>query len=407
MKPHFVNSQKFIKTSVYNSWLNKVKQKYSDYQTKAIVKVNSEMLRFYWELGADIIRIQKEQGWGNGVIKQLSLDLRDAYANVQGFSVRNLEYMKRWYAFYSIQTENSEEANTDSTNAKSQQNTKKLTDTKSPQHSTISENSNITNDLINIHHNLVNTNLTIAKSQQTVTISQFPILFSHIPWGHHIEIIYKCKSIPEALFYIKKVMECNWSRETLIDNLKSHLYERLGKAITNYDEHLPKEQSVAAKAMLKTPYQFDFLEMREQYSERDLEDALVHNITRFLLELGQGFAYVGRQMELRMDEQTSFFPDLVFYHYRQKRFVVIELKTKEFIPEYAGKINFYVNAADELLKRDDDNPTVGLLICRSAKRSVVEWSFKGLTNPLGVATYELEKIVDQTFEQVTSNSNLK
>lgn len=357
MEPHFIDSQDFTKTTVYTSWLNKVKQKYRAYQSKAIVKVNSEMLKFYWEMGADIIRMQNEQGWGNGVIKQLSLDLRNAYANVQGFSVRNLEYMKRWYLFYSKYAEISEETNK---------------------------------------------NLTIAKSQQPVAILQFPIIFSNIPWGHHIEIIYKCKSIPEALFYVKKVTECNWSRETLIDNLKSRLYHRSGKAITNYDEHLPVEQSEAAKAMLKTPYQFDFLEMREQYSERDLEDALVHNITRFLLELGQGFAYVGRQMELRMDEHTSFFPDLVFYHYRQKRFVVVELKTKEFIPEYAGKINFYVNAADELLKSEDDNPTVGLLICRSAKQSVVEWSFKGLTNPLGVATYELERIVDQTYEQVTS-----
>lgn len=355
ISPHIVRASEFAQSEAYSKWIEDIKSRYTACQAKAVVSVNAEMLRFYWRLGADIIRMQQEQGWGNGVIKQLSLDLRDAYRTVHGFSVRNLEYMKRWYAFYTKDIRKSHQA-------------------------------------VAIFGNV--------KSQQTVAILQMPDMFALVPWGHHVEIIYKCSDIDEALFYIKQTAEGNWSREVLTKQMKSGLYQRMGQAITNYDEHLPANQSALAKSMLKSPYQFDFLDMRTSYTERELEDALVHNITRFLLELGQGFAFVGRQMELRMDDQTSFFPDLVFYHYKQKRFVVVELKTGEFVPEYAGKINFYVNAADELLRGKDDNASVGLLICKSAKRSVVEWSFRGIENPLGVATYELERIVDNTFEEV-------
>lgn len=356
-KPHFVSRKtgEMIIDKEYAAWLADVKHRYASCQAKAVVKVNAEMLRFNWELGADIIRMQQEQGWGNSVIKQLSLDLRDAYPAVNGFSVRNLEYMKRWYGFYS----------------------ERITKSHQP---------------VAIFGEEI--------SHQAGAILNMPEKFALVPWRQHVEIAYKCQTLDEALFYIDKVIEGNWSRALLEDYIKSDLYHRMGKAITNYDEYLPAPQNELAKAMLKDPYQFDFLDLRPKYTERDLEDALVHNITRFLLELGQGFSFVGRQMELRMDDGTSFFPDLVFYHYRQKRFVVCELKTGEFIPEYAGKINFYVNAADHLLKGADDNPSVGLLICRSAKKSIVEWSFQGVTNPIGVASYELEEVVNRTFAEL-------
>ena len=359
--PHFVSldTGAMIVGKEYASWLAKVKRMYRSSQAKAVSSVNAEMLQFNWELGSEIVRMQGLYGWGNGVVKQLSLDLRSEYPAVNGFAVRNLEYMKRWYSFYCERL------------AKSHQPSAFFGD---------------------------------MKSHQPGAIIPMPEHFALIPWRHHVEIVYRCETIEEALYYLQKTSEGNWNRDTLIDYIKSDLYRHTGNAITNYDEHLPAEQSDVAKSMLKDPYHFEFLDLRPKYTERELEDALMQNITRFLLELGHGFAFVGRQMELRMPDGKSFFPDLVFYHFRQKRFVVLELKIDEFIPEYAGKINFYVNAADKLLKGDDDNASVGLLICRNADKAVVEWSFQGMTNPIGVATYELEEVVNRTIKALDRES---
>ena len=168
--------------------------------------------------------------------------------------------------------------------------------------------------------------------------------------------------------------------------------------MTNFKDILPTSQGQMAQEILKDPYNFNFLTMQEEYQEKELEDALVHDITRFLLELGNGFAFVGRQMELRMPDGKAYFPDLVFYHIRMKSYIVVELKVVDFVPEFAGKLNFYVTAADKLLRGDGDNPSIGLLICRSKDRTTVEWSLDGVDKPLGVATYELEHIVDRVLE---------
>ena len=189
-----------------------------------------------------------------------------------------------------------------------------------------------------------------------------PKEFGAVPWGHHILVITKCQSVEEALFYVNKVVEEGWSRRRLEDELASNLYVRQGKAITNFSTSLMLPQSTLATEMLKDPYTFDFLTLTQGYNEKQLEDALAHNITRFLLELGSGFAYVGRQMELRMPNGQSYFPDMVFYHIKMRCYVVVELKVVEFMPEFAGKLNFYVSAADHLLRSADDNPTIGLLI---------------------------------------------
>lgn len=231
-------------------------------------------------------------------------------------------------------------------------------------------------------------------------ISHMPIMFATIPWRHHIEIVKKCESVDEALFYIHKTIEESWSRSTLESKLASKLYEAQGKAITNFSLKLPLQQSVLAQQILKDPYDFSFLNIGNEYNERDLENALVDNITRFLLELGKGFSYVGRQMELQMPGGQTFFPDLVFYHIPQHRYVIIELKTVKYIPEFAGKLNFYVTAADELLKGDGDNPSVGLIICKSTDQTVVEWSLKDINKPLGVATYQLQEVVDRTVAEL-------
>ena len=196
----------------------------------------------------------------------------------------------------------------------------------------------------------------------------------------------KCKDIDEAIFYISETVSNNWSRKTLDDFMESNLYKSKGKALKNFKTTLPEIQGQLAQEVLKDPYNFDFMTMQPGYDERDFENALTHNITKMLLELGKGFAFVGRQVELVVSG-TSYFIDMLFYHVRLKCYVVVELKVVPFMPEFAGKLNFYVTAVDKLLKQDDDKPTIGLLICKSKDNTKVEWSFDGLQKPLGVASY--------------------
>lgn len=365
--PTFVarNAGEMIIDKEYTDWLSKVKQDFRSSQAKAAIRVNGSMLEFYWNLGRDIERMHAEAKWGSSFFENLCLDLRAEFPEQKGFSVTNLKYIKRWYLFY---------------------------------YERITNRQNDSDDL---------EKEVIAEFRQNGSDElTMPKIFALIPWWHHIDVFTKCKTIEEALFYIGKTIEGNWKGVELKQKISSDLYHSIGNALTNFSNLLPSEQSTAAQSILKSPYDFGFLRLKEKYSEQDLEDALVQNITRFLLELGQGFAFVGRQMELRMDDHTSFFPDLVFYHYKQKRFVVVELKVVDFIPEFAGKLNFYVNAANHLLRGDGDKPTIGLLICKKANKSVVEWSFDGIENPIGVATYELQEVVDRTFAQhsITSKS---
>lgn len=365
--PSFIYRDGMNADQNYLQWISEVKSRFRNAQAKAAVRVNTAMLEFYWSIGRDLVALKAEEKWGAGVVKQFSLDMRQAFPDETGFSLSNVKYMKRWYAFYFNALEKSQQA------------------------------VDLLDDVEN-HH--ADDFLLKEKSQHVVDQIDFPEDFGKIPWGQHIQIISKATSLDEALFYIRQTIEENWSRSMLEDKMKANLYGRQGKAITNFDQKLPSEQCQIAKDILKDPYNFEFLTMRERYEEKELEDALVTNITHFLLEMGKGFAFVGRQMELRMDDGTSFFPDLVFYHIPQKRYVVIELKTVEFKPEFAGKINFYVTAADELLKGIGDNPSVGLIICKSAKKTIVEWSLKDIAKPLGVATYQLQEVVDRTVAEL-------
>jgi len=192
-----------------------------------------------------------------------------------------------------------------------------------------------------------------------------PEILGQVPWKHHVCIVSKCRTLEEAFFYINKIATEGWSRSFLEHQLDSNLFQNQGSAITNFDATLPSSQSESAKELLKKEYDLSFITVEEVKKEKDLENALANNITRFLLELGRGFSYVGRQMELQMPGGQTFFPDLVFYHIPQHRYVVVELKAVKFIPEFAGKLNFYVTAADKLLRGEGDNPSVGLLICKS------------------------------------------
>lgn len=334
-KPAFVKRDSIVCGKEYAQLLGRLKERFRRSQIKAAVKVNTEMLEFYWSMGRDISQLYKSAKWGTAFFDCLSLDLKTEFPNQTGFSAANIRYTKRWYEFYNQQ------------------------------------------DTI-LH--------------QLGEEFEMPVEFGQVPWKHHVYIFTHSESVAEALFYIDKTIANGWSRAELEAEMDDDLYSKEGKAITNFDEKLPAPYSGLAKAILKSPYDFGFVD-KKITSERQLEDALAGDITRFLLELGQGFAYVGRQMELKMPGGQTFVPDMIFYHTRLKAYIVCELKVVPFIPEFAGKLNFYVSAVDELMRQDDDNPTIGLLICKSKDNTMVEWSFRGMTQPLGIAEYKLAKFL--------------
>jgi len=223
---------------------------------------------------------------------------------------------------------------------------------------------------------------------------EFPLPFALVPWRHHVEIITKCKSIEEAIFYVGQTIEKGLSRSALINCIKANLFEHQGKIINNFSEHLPAIQSKLVQEVLKENYDFGFATVsHEIYDEAELEEALSKNITAMLLEMGTGFAFIGKQKEIIVGGRTRKI-DLLFYHIRLRCYIACELKAKPFEPEYAGKLNFYVNAVDELLKEEDDNPTIGLLICSDMNSTDVQWSFRGIGTPMGVATYNNIRIKD-------------
>lgn len=354
--PQFVNSDSFMADRNYVTWLSDLKKRIRVAQLKAAINVNVEMLKFYWSLGEDICNKQKQYKWGAKVIKRLSLDLRSEFPHTEGFSRTNLYYIKHWYEFFSSQ------------------------------------------DLI-VHQ---------AGGQLETsphTLVPMPQILLTVPWKHQVVIVSKCDTIQAAWFYLNKVVEGNMSRMELERVIESKLYERTGKALNNFALTLAQPQEALANEMLKDPYKLDFISMKGKYDERDLENKLAQNITRFLLELGKGFAYVGRQMELDTPSGKSYFPDMVFYHTRLKCYVVLELKVVDFMPEFIGKLNFYVSAADELLRGEGDNPSIGILLCKDKDSSVVEWSLRGISTPLGVASYQLQEVYDRTMLEMKQTAD--
>ena len=363
MEPTFVVRDGMLADKEYVEWLADVKARFRQSQIKASIRVNTDMLEFYWSIGRDLVALRAEERWGAGVVKQFALDMRQAFPDATGFSHTNVKYMKQWYSFYFKQV------------------------TKS--------------------HQLGDQLEQTVKSHQLGDQLEMPEIFGFVPWRHHVEIFTKSKSLEEALFYINKVVEGGWTRSWLEEQINAKLFEAQGAAITNFDQTLPAPQGILAKEILKDPYHFEFLSLKERYSEHDLEEALVANVTQFLLELGRGFSYVGRQMELQMPGGQTFFPDLVFYHIPQHRYVIIELKTVKYVPEFAGKLNFYVTAADKLLRGEGDNPSVGLIICKSTDKTVVEWSLQDIQKPLGVATYQLQEVVERTVAELEQRKKQK
>ncbi len=230
-----------------------------------------------------------------------------------------------------------------------------------------------------------------ANSQQLVD------QIFQIPWGHNIHIVSKSKSIDEALFYVNTTIQNNYSRASLVQEIQKDLYARNGKAINNFERKLPKIHSQLAQETLKDPYNFDFLDLRQSHDEKELEDALMKNMTKFLLELGQGFSFLGRQYKIVVDN-NDFKIDLLFYHVKLHCYVVVELKVTDFKPEYAGKLNFYISAVDEEIKDELDKPTIGILICKSKSDTIVEYALKNINTPIGVSEYTHTEILPKEYK---------
>ena len=323
----------------YKAWVESLKNKFRTSQIKASIKVNTTLLEFYWNLGEEIVEKQEEHKWRSGFLAKLSHDLSSEFSDIKGFSYRNIRFIKQWYLFWQQAVANMENENW----------------------------------------------------QQLVAI-----LFQ-VPWGHHQIILNKIKNVDEAIYYVQNTMKNGISRDILLHQIESNLFERDGKAITNFENTLPPIQSDLAQEITKNPYNFDFLALTQDYQERELEDALTQNITHFLLELGSGFAFVGRQYKLNIGGD-EFKIDLLFYHIKLRCYVVVELKATSFKPEHAGKLSFYTSAIDGELKGSDDNPTIGILICKSKNNTVVEYALKDINKPLGISEYHLTESLPKEYQ---------
>lgn len=345
-----MKSELLILDSDYLDWVKELSARYRKSQIKAAVKVNQEMLRFYWELGKDIVKLNAENKYGSNFYTVISTDLKRLVPNASGLSPSNIRYAKRFFELYS------------STYTNFQQ---------------LAEKSE--------------TNLSLSEKMLTD-------LFS-VPWGHHMLLIDKCSdNTQKALFFVHQTVENGWSRATLLNFLSSDLYERQGKAITNFKNTLPDVTSDLAQELTKDPYDFAFTGITGRYNERLLKDKLLNNITNFLVELGTGFAYVGKEYRLQVGEREQFI-DLLFYNLQLSCYVVIEVKIGKFEFADIGQLGGYVVSCNHILRKEGrDNPTIGLLICKEKDKIQAQYALESSSQPIGISEYELERFYPEKVE---------
>lgn len=332
----------------YRQWLTELKENIRKSQIKAAIAVNSELIHLYWNLGKQIAEKQQNAQWGSGFIDQLSKDLKAEFPDIKGLSSRNLWKCRKLYQFYSQE-------------------------------------------------------FTILP-QLVAELEDSPLF--KIPWGHHDVILNKIKVPQEALFYINKTIENGWSRSILEYHIEKDLFHKQGKSINNFAKTLLPPQSELANELLKDPYHFDFLQLSDKAQERDIENGLVKQISKFLLELGKGFAYMGHQYVLKV-RKKEYRLDLLFYHTRLKAYIIIELKAKEFEPEFIGKLNFYISAIDELVRDQYDRPTIGILLCKGKDDYEVEFSLRDINKPIGVSSYTYNELPEELQEALPDFKELK
>ncbi len=371
----------------YKTWLEDIKKDIQQAQVRTSVKANSELIMLYWNLGKSIVYKQSISNWGDGLIKQLSKDLINSFPNIKGFSERNLSYIKQWYSFYKDNILILQQAVAEL------------------------ETEPISKKILEFYKNKISENETSLILQQPVAELEaidFELivtnLLSFIPWGHNIYIITKCKDFEQALFYLIKTIENNWSRSVLIHQFESNLFDRQGKAINNFELTLPPYQSELANELLKDPYIFDFITIKEKADERNIENQLTSHITKFLLELGTGFAFLGRQYHIKVSDK-DFYIDLLFYNVRLRAYFVIELKAVEFEPAFAGQVNFYLSAIDDLLKSEYDNPSIGLILCKTKDKIIAEYALRNQKQPIGVAEYKIVNSIPDDLKSTLPSIN--
>ncbi len=305
---------------------------------------NAELVRLYWDIGRIIIDRQRREGWGAAVIPRLALKLKNELPDLKGFSERNIDRMIAFCRAYPIPSDFSPPP--------------------------------------------------VAKMPepivQTPVVQATDSLLWSVPWAHHVVLMEKLKDLPTRRWHMEQTLANGWTRNSLAMQIDARAHARHGKAVSNFAALLPAPQSDLAQQTLKDPYIFDFLTLTEPFQERELETALVRHLEKFLLELGQGFTFVGRQYRLDVGDE-DFYIDLLFYHLRLRAFVVIDLKKGKFKPEYAGKLNFYCNVVNDRLKLPTDAPTVGLILCQTRNQLLAEYSFAGIDKPIGISTYELTR----------------
>ena len=347
----------------YLQWIKSLALRFRQSQIKTAVKVNQEVLKFYWELGRDIVNRDAENRYGSKFYTSLSRDLKDAIG-ANGFSERNLRYMKSFYLLYSGRIENSPQV--------------------------------------------------VANSDEALLPQVAAELFM-VPWGHHRYIIDKCSdNADKALFFVRQIIENGWSRSMLLNFLDTDLYERQGKALTNFSKTLPEEKSDLAQELTKDPYDFAFTGITGRYNERLLKDKLLGNITQFLVELGTGFAYVGKEYRLQVGEREQFV-DLLFYHLNLSCYVVIEVKIGKLEFADVGQLGGYIVTCNHVLRKEGrDNPTIGLLICKEKDRIQAQYALESSSQPIAISEYELEKFYPEkvegaipTIEEIEMKLNVK
>lgn len=358
----------------YLQWIESVKSRYRQSQIKAHLQVNAAVLEFNWYLGHDISEIMRTRIWGSGVVNQIGLDLKAAFPEAQGFSRANLYRMSRFYSFYAGQKEIVAQV------------VRQLQPIENKDDTIVAQVvRQIKDDLV-----------ISAESDPTMP---FPAFLGMIPWGHHIDIFEGCKEVKEAVFYIEKTIQNNWSRAMLSHAIAAGFYKDAAKPLNNFALTLPKPQGDLAAEMMKSELNLGFLRLREGYTEAELEDALVLNLQRFLLEMGKDFLLRGQQIEFTVGGESGKI-DLLLYNLELMCYYAIELKVKPFKSEYVGQLSLYVTAVDKLIKRPQDNPTIGILICQKANREKVEWTLEGFNKPMGVSTYtdNLMRMVEEHLD---------
>ena len=357
--PVISNEDNNLLPNGYPEWQKSIEQLIEISKLRAAINVNADTLKLYWNIGNSILQKQKEKGWGKKVIEQLSKDLTNRFPNDRGYSVRNLGYMKYFAQEY-------------------------------PDFPILQV------PLAKLKGQAIR-QVSLAKlGDKEQEFVQVPL--AQITWYHHISLLSKVKDNIERAYYITETAHNGWSRDVMMMQINNGYINAKGHAINNFDNVLPSPQSDLARYIFKDPYNFSFLGTMALQNELDIEKTLTDKVTDFLLEMGQGFAYIGRQYHISVDDD-DYYIDILMYHLKLHCYVVVELKAVEFKPEFISKLNFYISAVDEYVKSPEDKPTIGLLLCRNKSAKKVEFSLRGVTLPMGIARYDTEKL----FSDVASS----